>query len=53
MSGVPTRNCAPVWERTVRATAVRLAVADLREAPEGLIAEFGAPHELTLAVDVA
>jgi predicted RNase H-like HicB family nuclease len=29
------------------------AVADLREALEGLIAEFGAPDELTLMVDVA
>jgi predicted RNase H-like HicB family nuclease len=29
------------------------AVADLREALEGLIAEFGAPEELTLMVDVA
>ena len=29
------------------------AVADLREALAGLIAEFGAPEELTLTVDVA
>jgi predicted RNase H-like HicB family nuclease len=29
------------------------AVADLREALEGLIAEFGVPEELTLMVDVA
>ena len=29
------------------------AVADLREALEGLIAEFGAPQELTLTVEVA
>ena len=29
------------------------AVADLREALEGLVAEFGAPDELTLMVDVA
>ena len=29
------------------------AIADLREALEGLIAEFGAPQELTLTVDVA
>ena len=29
------------------------AVADLREALEGLIAEFGAPQELTLTVHVA
>jgi hypothetical protein len=29
------------------------AVADLREALEGLIAEFGAPQELTFTVDVA
>jgi len=29
------------------------AVADLREALEGLIAEFGAPDELTVTVDVA
>ena len=28
-------------------------VADLREALEGLIAEFGPPQELTLTVDVA
>jgi predicted RNase H-like HicB family nuclease len=29
------------------------AVADLREALTGLIAEFGVPDELTLMVDVA
>ncbi len=29
------------------------ATADLREAVEGLIAEFGAPQELTVMVDVA
>ncbi len=29
------------------------AVADLRKALAGLIAEFGAPAELTLTVDVA
>jgi hypothetical protein len=29
------------------------AVADLREALEALIAEFGAPEELTVLVDVA
>jgi predicted RNase H-like HicB family nuclease len=29
------------------------AVADLREALTGLIAEFGIPEELTLLVDVA
>jgi predicted RNase H-like HicB family nuclease len=29
------------------------AVAGLREALEGLVAEFGAPDELTLMVDVA
>ena len=29
------------------------AVADLREALEGLIAEFGVPRELTITVDVA
>jgi predicted RNase H-like HicB family nuclease len=29
------------------------AVADLREALIGLIAEFGAPQELTLMLDVA
>jgi predicted RNase H-like HicB family nuclease len=29
------------------------AIADLREALEALIAEFGAPQELTLTVDVA
>ena len=29
------------------------AVADLREALTGLIAEFGIPDELTLTVDVA
>ena len=29
------------------------AVADLRDALEELIAEFGAPQELTLTVDVA
>jgi len=31
----------------------RAAVADLREALTGLIAEFGVPDELTLTVDVA
>ncbi|MHB1772038.1 MAG: hypothetical protein ACYCST_09895 [Acidimicrobiales bacterium] len=29
------------------------AIADLREALTGLVAEFGAPNELTLTVDVA
>ena len=29
------------------------AVTDLREALIGLVAEFGAPYELTLTVDVA
>jgi predicted RNase H-like HicB family nuclease len=29
------------------------AVADLREALTGLVAEFGAPEELTLTIDVA
>ena len=29
------------------------AIADLREALSGLIAEFGAPDELTLMLDVA
>lgn len=29
------------------------AVADLREALAGLIAEFGVPQELTITVDVA
>jgi predicted RNase H-like HicB family nuclease len=29
------------------------ATADLREALTGLVAEFGAPEELTLTVDVA
>lgn len=29
------------------------AVADLREALAGLIAEFGVPDELTLTIDVA
>lgn len=29
------------------------AVADLREALIGLVAEFGAPDELTLTIDVA
>jgi len=29
------------------------AIADLREALAGLVAEFGAPDELTLTVDVA
>jgi predicted RNase H-like HicB family nuclease len=29
------------------------AVADLREALEGLIGEFGVPQELTITVDVA
>lgn len=29
------------------------AIADLREALTGLIAEFGVPEELTLLVDVA
>ena len=31
----------------------KAAVADLREALEALIAEFGAPEELTVMVDVA
>jgi hypothetical protein len=30
-----------------------VAIADLREALTGLIAEFGIPDELTLTVDVA
>ena len=30
-----------------------VAVADLREALEGLISEFGVPQELTITVDVA
>jgi hypothetical protein len=29
------------------------AIADLREALEGLIAEFGPPQALTLTIDVA
>jgi hypothetical protein len=29
------------------------AIADLRDALEGLIAEFGVPQELTVTVDVA
>jgi predicted RNase H-like HicB family nuclease len=29
------------------------AIADLREALIGLIAEFGVPHELTLILDIA
>jgi predicted RNase H-like HicB family nuclease len=29
------------------------AIADLREALAGLIAEFGVPHELTVTVEVA
>ena len=29
------------------------AIADLREALQGLIAEFGPPQELTLTIDVA
>ena len=29
------------------------AIADLREALKGLLAEFGPPQELTLTVDVA
>jgi predicted RNase H-like HicB family nuclease len=33
--------------------SAQAAVADLREALTGLIAEFGAPNELTLIVDVA
>ena len=33
--------------------ALDAAVADLREALRGLVAEFGAPDELTLMVDVA
>jgi predicted RNase H-like HicB family nuclease len=33
--------------------SAQAAVADLREALVGLIAEFGAPNELTLMVDVA
>ena len=33
--------------------SAEVAVADLKEALEGLIAEFGAPDELTLTVGVA
>ena len=33
--------------------AVHVAIADLREALIGLIAEFGIPDELTVMVDVA
>ena len=36
-----------------RGDTLDAAVADLREALEGLVAEFGAPDELTLMVDVA
>jgi len=34
-------------------TTAEAAVADLREALAGLIAEFGAPDELTVTVEVA
>jgi len=33
--------------------SAQAAIADLREALTGLIAEFGVPDELTLTVDVA
>jgi hypothetical protein len=36
-----------------RGDTLDTAVADLREALVGLVAEFGAPDELTLMVDVA
>jgi hypothetical protein len=38
---------------TIQFEGAEAAIADLREALEGLIAEFGAPQELTLTVDVA
>lgn len=47
-----TLSYAPAWEPTEMATAQAAAVADLREALTGLIAEFGVPDELTLMVDV-
>ncbi len=34
-------------------TTAASAIADLREALTGLIAEFGAPEEMVLTVDVA
>jgi len=43
-----------VWGPTARETAARqAAIADLRQALEGLTAEFGPPQELTLTIDVA
>jgi hypothetical protein len=42
------------WHRFSAPTGTpEAAIADLREALEALIAEFGAPDELTLTVDVA
>ena len=53
VSGVPTHSCAPVWGVNGEGDNREAAIADLREALEGLIAEFGAPQELTLTIDVA
>jgi hypothetical protein len=50
--GVLTLSCAPAWELTGEGDTLDTAVADLREAL-GLVAEFGAPGELTLMVDMA
>jgi hypothetical protein len=49
---VLTLSCAPAWELTGEGDTLDTAVADLREAL-GLVAEFGAPGELTLMVDMA
>jgi len=50
--GAPTHSCPGVGANGEGDTP-EAAVADLRQALEGLIAEFGVPQELTLMVDVA
>jgi hypothetical protein len=53
VSGAPMHSCVPGVGANGEGDAPEAAIADLREAVEGLIAEFGAPQELTLTVDVA
>lgn len=47
------RNCRPGAGANGEGETADAAVADLREALEALIAEFGAPDEITVMVDVA
>jgi len=42
-----------LWGANGEGDSRQAAVADLREAREGLIAEFGPPGEQTLTIDVA